>query len=349
MNRIPEAVDGLYAWLLEVTGLGKPTLDHLLSTIAVILVLGLVRALLIRLINRRTKDVRSQYQWRKTASYTIVVIGLLLVGRIWLDAFGEFGTFLGLLSAGVAIALKDPLTNVAGWAFIVWRRPFGPGDRIEIMGKAGDVIDQRIFQFTLLEIGTVTGAAQSTGRIIHLPNGRAFTEPITNYTRGFPYVWNEIAVLVTFESHWRDAKQILLGIAHDRAEELSPDAERKVRQAAQEFMIFYSKLTPTVYTTVRDSGVELTIRYLVEPRRRRGSEEVLWEAILDAFGERDDIDFAYPTRRTFFNVTEGKPGARAYPEDGSMGSPRTIAGNGGPRSGDGGQKTVDEGEQEEHS
>lgn len=349
MNRIPEALENLNLWLQDVTGLGEQALDHLLSTIAVILVLGLVRALLIRLINRRTKDVRSQYQWRKTASYTIVVIGLLLVGRIWLDAFGELGTFLGLLSAGLAIALKDPLTNIAGWGFIVWRRPFGPGDRIEIMGKAGDVIDQRIFQFTLLEIGTPTGAGQSTGRIIHLPNGKAFTEPITNYTRGFPYVWNEIPVLVTFESHWRDAKEILLQIAHDRAEELSPDAERKVRQAAQEFMIFYSKLTPTVYTTVRDSGVELTIRYLVEPRRQRGSEEVLWEAILDAFSERDDIDFAYPTRRTYFNVTEGKPGARAHPDGTPTQSPRTIAGNGGPKPADSGHESVSEEAPDERS
>jgi small-conductance mechanosensitive channel len=341
MNRIPEAVDGLYAWLLEVTGLGEQTLDHLLSTLGVVIVLGIVRIVLIRLINRRTKDVRSQYQWRKTASYTIVVIGLLLVGRIWLDAFAEFGTFLGLVSAGVAIALKDPLTNIAGWAFIVWRRPFGPGDRIEILGKAGDVIDQRIFQFTLLEIGTPTGAGQSTGRIIHLPNGKAFTEPITNYTRGFPYVWNEIPILVTFESKWRDAKEILLQIARDRAEELSPDAERKVRQAAQEFMIFYSKLTPTVYTTVRDSGIELTIRYLVEPRRRRGSEEVLWEAILDAFDERDDIDFAYPTQRFYHNVIEGKPAARAHPPG--------FAGNGGPKPNAGEQPAAGEEEQGERS
>jgi small-conductance mechanosensitive channel len=331
MNRIPEALDGVYVWLQEATGLGENTLDHLLSTLGVVLVLGLLRVFLIRLINRRTTDVRSQYQWRKTTSYTIVVIGLLLVARIWIDAFGELGTFLGLLSAGIAISLKDPLTNIAGWGFIVWRRPFGPGDRIEIIGKAGDVIDQRIFQFTLLEIGTATGAGQSTGRIIHIPNGKAFSDPITNYTRGFPYVWNEIPILVTFESAWRDAKQILLAIAQERAEELSPDAERKVRQAAQEFMIFYSKLTPTVYTTVRDSGVELTIRYLVEPRRRRGSEEVLWEAILDAFAERDDIDFAYPTRRTFFNVTEGKPGARAYPDGAQSQSPQRIAGDGGPR------------------
>ena len=332
MPRISEAFAQFYLWLQDATGLSEATLDHLLSTIGVVLVLGVIRVLLIRLINKRTTDVRSQYQWRKTASYTVVVIGFLLVGRIWIDEFGELGTFLGLLSAGIAIALKDPITNVAGWGFIVWRRPFGPGDRIEIRGIAGDVIDQRIFQFTLLEIGTPTGAAQSTGRIIHIPNGMAFTEPVINYTRGFPYIWNEIPIVVTFESAWRDAKTILLQIAQERAEELSPDAERKVRQAAQEFMIFYSKLTPTVYTSVVDVGIRFTIRYLVEPRRRRGSEEVLWEAILDAFGERDDIDLAYPTVRYYHNVTEGKPGARA--------EPRGFAGNGGPKEG---QRAEDEG------
>ncbi len=331
MSRVTEAFAKFYLWLQGATGLSEATLDHLLSTLGVVVVLGVARAFVIRVINKRTTDVRSQYQWRKTASYTIVVLGFLIVGRIWIDEFGELGTFLGLVSAGIAIALKDPITNVAGWGFIVWRRPFGPGDRIEIRGFAGDVIDQRLFQFTLLEIGTPTGAAQSTGRIIHIPNGMAFTEPVTNYTRGFPYIWNEIPIVVTFESDWRATKEILLQIAQEKAEELSPDAERKVRQAAQEFMIFYSKLTPTVYTSVVDDGVRFTIRYLVEPRRRRGSEEVLWEAILDAFGERDDIDFAYPTQRFFQNVTEGKPEARARPGE--------FAGNGGPE----GQRTASSG------
>lgn len=332
MNRIPEAFAAFDVWLQEATGLSEHTLDNLFWSLVVIVVLWLLRAVALRVVNRRTKDVRAQYQGRKTASYVAVALGLLLVGRIWIDEFGSIATFLGLVSAGLAIALKDPVTDVAGWGFIVWRKPFSPGDRIQIVGLAGDVIDQRLFQFTLLEIGTPTGAAQSTGRIIHIPNGKVFSDPVTNYTRGFQYIWNEIAVVVTFESTWRDAKAILLKIAQDKAEELSADAERKVRQAAQEYMIFYSKLTPTVYTSVVDIGVQLTIRYLVEPRRRRGSEEILWEEILDAFGERDDIDFAYPTQRFYHNVAEGKPGARAYPDrpnapygNGSAGSPSEPA------------------------
>ncbi len=76
----------------------------------------------------------------------------------------------------------------------------------------------------------------------------------------------------------------------------------KLREAAKKFMIFYNKLTPMVYTTVKDSGVLLTIRYLCDPRKRRGSEQEIWENILDAFAAHDTIDFAYPTQR-FYNRT----------------------------------------------
>ena len=75
-------------------------------------------------------------------------------------------------------------------------------------------------------------------------------------------------------------------------------------------MIFYSKLTPTVYTSVRDSGVLLTLRFLCDPRRRRGTEEAIWEDVLRAFAAEPGIDFAYPTTRFYDNVREGKPGCQ---------------------------------------
>jgi small-conductance mechanosensitive channel len=165
--------------------------------------------------------------------------------------------------------------------------------------------------FTLMEIGNWVDADQSTGRVIHIPNGKIFTEMLANYSRGFQYLWHEIPVLVTFESNWQKAKEILLSIAQHRAEALSSTAERRVRQAAKKFMIFYTKLTPTVYTTVRDSGVLLTIRMLCEPRSRRGTEQSIWENILTEFAKHDDIDFAYPTQRFYNNLAEGKPESRA--------------------------------------
>ena len=258
----------------------------------------------------RDRDVQVQYRIRKTVTYVTFPLAFLVVGRIWFAGFQAVSTYLGLLSAGLAIALQTPLVNLAGWAFILWRKPLNVGDRIQLGDHRGDVIDQRIFMFSLIEIGNWVDSDQSTGRVIHIPNGKIFTDVLANYSQGFQYIWNEIPVLVTFESDWRKAKQLLDDIAQKRGASLTESAASKIREAAKKFMIFYTKLTPVVYTTVKDCGVMLTIRYLCEPRKRRGSEQAIWEDILDSFAEHDDIDFAYPTQRFYHNNTEGKPGTR---------------------------------------
>ncbi len=279
---------------------------RLATSLFSVLLLWLLHHIILKIIWRRTEDVRWRYRLRKGTLYTIVTLGIIVLGAIWLEAFKYIGTFLGLLAAGVAIALRDPLSNFAGWLFIVWRRPLEIGDRIEIGSNKGDVIDVRIFEFTLLEIGNWVDAEQSTGRIIHIPNGLVFTDPIANYSKGFQYIWNEIPILLTFESNWEKAKEILKNLADRYDEDLSASAEKRVREAARRFLIYYSKLTPTVYTSVRESGVLLTVRYLCEPRRRRQSEQDIWEDILHEFGRAPDIDFAYPTVRYYDNSAEGK-------------------------------------------
>ncbi len=133
---------------------------------------------------------------------------------------------------------------------------------------------------------------------------------MASYTKGFRFIWNEIPVLVTFESNWHKAKEILHRIADQHAASFAEEARQSMAQAARKYMIFYRSLTPIVYTAVEDSGVLLTVRYLCKPRHRRGTAEGIWEAILDAFAAEDDIDFAYPTRRLFYNAVEGKEGAR---------------------------------------
>jgi small-conductance mechanosensitive channel len=298
-------------WIEQNLGIAPGTQTKILTSLVAILLLWILHLVVVKLIVPRIQDLYIRYRIRKTAGYIIFIIGLLVIGRVWIRGFQALATYLGILSAGLAIALRDPVVNLAAWIFIIWRRPFEVGDRIQIGNNAGDVIDIRVFQFTLMEIGNWVAADQSTGRIIHVPNGKVFAESLANYSKGFQYIWNEIAVLVTFESNWRKAKEILLGIGAKHAEELSASAEDRVRRAARKFMIFYTKLTPTVYTAVKESGVLLTIRYLCEPRRRRISEQAIWEDILTEFATCDDIDFAYPTRRYYDNLLEGRPGVRA--------------------------------------
>jgi len=280
---------------------------NLFATILVVLLLWLIRLTIIKIVNKRTEDVRTRYIWRKTTTYIVAVVGILIIGRIWFIGFQTLTTFIGIFSAGLAIALKDAISNFAGWIYISWRRPFIVGDRIQIGDFAGDVIDINMFDFTLLEIGNWVKADQSTGRMLHIPNGKVFVEPVANYSQGFPFIWNEIPVLLSYESNWRKAKEILYEIIEQHTMKLSQKAEQKIREASEKFLIYYKKLSPIIYTTTQASGILLTLRYLCPPRERRGSEDAIWREILSRFAEHDDIELAYPTTRIYSRLLEKQP------------------------------------------
>ena len=269
----------------------------ILATILAVVLIFILRRSVINLFIIRLEDAKLRYNWSRVISYTGFFFALIIVGQIWLDGIGSIVTYLGLLSAGIAIALKDPITNATGWLFILWNRPLDAGDRIQLGEHSGDVIDLNIFNFTVMEIGNWVDADQNTGRIVHIPNGKIFTETLANYGKGFEYIFNEIPVLITFESDWKKAKKILTQIAMNIGDKSSKVAKQKFKQASKKFLIEDQKIETEVYTKVVDSGVLLTIRYLCIPKFRRDTEQELWEEILLQFAKHENIELAYPTLR----------------------------------------------------
>jgi small-conductance mechanosensitive channel len=292
-------MEAIREFLITELGLTLEAQHKIALSILIVFFLSLFKITLLRIVWKRTRDVKIRYEWKRSLSLIIPLVGVILVAAVWLPAFKQFGAFLGLFSAGLAIALKDPLTNFAGWIFILFRKPFVVGDRVQIGENAGDVVDIRIFQFTILEIGNWVEADQSTGRIIHIPNGKVFNVAQANYTSGFEYIWNEIQVLITFESNWEKAKSILKDIIDRYTSEIISSAEKEIFEASKNYLIYYKHITPIVYIKVKDSGVQLTIRYLCNPRKRRGTENDIWEEILRNFNMHKDIEFAYPTTRFY--------------------------------------------------
>lgn len=286
--------------------LKDPLWIRIFQSLLLIVILWSLKVLIQKLIDRSKLKLKTRYTWHKVVKYVIFFLILLVVGRIWIKGVQTLATYLGLLSAGIAIALKDIIANFAGWVFIISRRPFEVGDRIQIGNKMGDVIDIRPFEFTLLEIGNWVAADQSTGRLIFIPNGKVFTQELANFDQGFHYIWNEIPVTITFESNWQKAKKILQNIIDKQPDKISKQMESELRRSARKFMIYYSKLTPIVYLEVVDHGVKLTLRYLCEPRRRRNSAQTIWEDVLVEFAKNDDIALAYPTTRFYDHFKEKK-------------------------------------------
>lgn len=298
--------DGLSAgrlrmdWITDQLGIEPGTQGRILASLLVVVALVLARWSIVRAIGRRlTEGDEAVYRARKITAYTATLVGAVTLAFIWLAAFSDFPTFLGLVSAGVAIGLSDLLKNMAGWAYIVTRRPFRVGDRVEFRDTRGDVIDVRLFRFTLMEVGNWVGADQSTGRLVHVPNGLLFTHEVANYTEGFPFLWDELPVLVTFESDYRRAEAIIYEAMRGHVPNIEAQAAREIRETARRYQIKLGALTPIVYLSVRDSGVLLTGRYLTEARGRRTIEQAVWRAALDGIRAEPLVELAYPTTRTY--------------------------------------------------
>ena len=278
----------------------------IIATVLAFILFFVIKKVILRIVYRTTEDVKTRYQWHKITSYISFTLISIIIANIWLEGIESIATYLGLVSAGIAIALKEPLTNFTGWLYIIWRSPFDVGDRIQLGKETGDVIDTNLFNFTLMEIGNWVDADDHTGRLIHVPNGIIFTETLANYGKGFKYIWNEIPVLITFESDWKKAKKLLTDIVHKNSIIQTKSAEKKFDEATKRFMFRKPDLEPTVITKVEASGVELTLRYLCRPTQRRDTEHKIWEDILLSFEDYNNIDFAYPTERRFNNSIESK-------------------------------------------
>lgn len=284
----------------------SPNIQKLLFSLLTIFVAYILSLLINRIINKTVSDLKKRYTARKAVVYVISVLAIINIILIWVKEQVSVATLVGIGGAGLTLALHQPVTAIAGWLLLLIRRPYDTGDRVQIGNVKGDVIDIRLFYTSLLEIGNWVGSDQSTGRVVHCPNNKIFTEDIFNYTRGFEYIWNEIKIIVTFESDWEKAKQII----HDAAVKEDLDLGKSVREGitrmSRKYLIHYEKLTPVVWANIVDFGVELTLRYLTDARKRRSSQDKICQIILQNFNKEPDVEFAYPTYR-IFKRGEGEP------------------------------------------
>src|ERR1043166_4949527 len=137
---------------LQAHGVSPELQGKLLLTAISIAALWAIHRVVLALAYRSVTDPWSRYRWRKVVTYATLAVGIVIVGHTWVPGMQTLATFFGLLPAGLAIALNEAVAVLAAWGFIVWARPFEVGDRIQIGAHAGDVIDLRLFQFTLNEI-----------------------------------------------------------------------------------------------------------------------------------------------------------------------------------------------------
>ena len=270
--------------------------NRILISIVAVFLIYIVKNTVAYYINRKIKNINARHSYRKLTVYISSVIALLILGFIWIRRI-NIGIIFSIVGAGLVISLSDFILSFLGWFFIIIRKPLEIGERVQIGTIKGDVVDIRGFYITLLEIGDWVEDEQSTGRIVHIPNNFIFRNPIYNYTKGFDFIWDEVKIGITFESNYKKAKDICLKYLNEFHNTWAKDLDKKIKKAQNIYAISYKELNPKVYVKIVDSGILLSLRYLVEPHKRRFSENFLYEKVLDEFSKANDINFVYTTYR----------------------------------------------------
>lgn len=281
---------------VRLVGVNAESGKKLLFTLVFIALIGLLGYLL-RALARWALRGRGNERVEFWASQTIklgttlfLILGLL---STWFDDPTRLVTAMGLIAAGLAFALQKVVTAVAGYVVILRGKTFNVGDRIVMGGVRGDVIALDFTQTTIMEMGqppTVQGAdpavwvqsREYTGRVVTVTNARIFDEPVYNYTRDFPYLWEELTLPIGYTADRDRAERILLEVAERHTVPISDLSQEALQEMQRRYVVKLAELSPKVYYRLTDNWLELTVRFIVKDHGIRGLKDVMSRDILRA-------------------------------------------------------------------
>ena len=214
---------------------------------------------------------------------TLLAIVLLTV--VFSDRLGNLTIALGVAGAGIAFALQEVIASIAGWVAVSFGNFYSVGDRVQLGGICGDVIDIGILRTTLMETGQWVKADLYNGRIVRVANSYVFKEPVFNYSGDFPFLWDEIMVPIKYGSDYRLAREILQKAANDLLGGFVPHAKKTMNEMVNKYRIEEASVEPMVTLIANDNWLEFTVRYVVDYKRRRSHKDILFTRILEAFDE----------------------------------------------------------------
>ncbi len=270
----------------------------LFSVIFLVVVIFLGRAL--RWVVRRgasnKRSARTAFWTRQGVSIAVSVISLIGLVSIWFNDPGRLTTALGLVTAGLAFALQRVVTAVAGYFVILRGKTFNVGDRITMGGVRGDVIDLTFLQTVIMEMGQPpevqsadpamwVQARQYSGRVVSVTNAKIFDEPVYNYTRGFPYIWEEMHLPIPYNANRQKAEQILLDTAHRHTVKVEGLSEQALKDLESRYFLKAADLGPAVFFRLTDNWIEMSVRFIVEDHGIREVKNRMSRDILAAFDQ----------------------------------------------------------------
>ena len=274
---------------------GRKLLLSIAFIVVVLIVSAALRWVVGLALGSADKSTKQTKFWTRQAVSLLAAIVLILgLLSIWFNDPTRLATAFGLMSAGLAFALQQVVTSIAGYFVILRGSTFTVGDRISMGGVRGDVMRLGFIQTTIMEMGqppSVQGASpamwvnsrQFTGRIVTVSNSKIFAEPVFNYTRDFPFIWEEMPIPITYEADDARAEAILLDAARAHAADPNSMAADAKASLKERFGVDPIELDPHVYYRITDNWLELTVRFIVHTHRIRSAKDAMARQIVREF------------------------------------------------------------------
>jgi small-conductance mechanosensitive channel len=292
---------------VHLMGLSARNGHKLLLTIGAVTVVwavGLLVRWILGLTLREKSNARTRFWSEQSTKILTAALLILSIVSIWFDQPSRFATAAGFMSAGVAFAMQKVVTAIAAYFVILRGRMFNVGDRIVMAGVRGDVVSLGFIRTTIMEMGepptssdnqvSWVEARQYTGRIVTVTNDKIFEDPIYNYSRGFPYIWEEMHIPVSFKDDRRRAEEILLEAGRKHAVKATDLREEEIAELQRRFLLRPAEMEPRVYYRLTDSWIDMTLRFLAHDYGVRARKDAMSRYIIDEF-DRAGISIASGT------------------------------------------------------
>jgi small-conductance mechanosensitive channel len=241
-----------------------------------------------------------EYDARYRSQKGVELIGVLILLVVTVSYFSgnikDIALAVGLFTAGITITLQELILSLAGSVFIYLINVYKPGDRIEINGIKGDVIDINSLYTTMMEIGQWVSSDNYSGRIVKLSNAFVFRGPVYNYSRDFPFIWDEFDLPIRYGSDRELARKIVLRVASEVLSEYVAHSKEQWHEVVQKYYIENAEVAPTLAITLTDNWIQFNLRYIVDYRKRRSTRDLLYRKIGYAFNDTaGKVQFASAT------------------------------------------------------
>lgn len=249
------------------------------------------RVIIFRLLEKRVHTSITRYGLNKTLTFLQFAIAILLILAVWLPNTSTVFATYGFVAAAIAFAIQDLFKDLIGGIVIVLRNLYRVGDRVEVDGMVGDVIDIGLLYTTLLEVGGWGDSNQPTGRMIRMPNGKVITNNVCNYTADHAYLWDEVRFILTSDSHWQTADRVLREVLEDTTQQLSAGAMQELREQPDRYGFATQSTESQVYLETTAGTLALVGRFPVEARQRPVVRDAITRAFLEQIAREKHIHF----------------------------------------------------------